>query len=86
VRSAHRGTAVTNPNREGVLDTMTKATGGKRFSSPDASGLEGMLKKVAASLTSQYIVTFARPGEGPAKATTFETAGGGKVLPTPFMR
>jgi hypothetical protein len=45
-----------------------------------------MLKKVAASLTSQYIVTFARPGEGPMKSITFETVGGPKVLLTPFMR
>ena len=65
-----------NPNRQKVLDNMTKATGGKRFTSVDGSGLEGMLRKVAASLTSQYIVTFTRPGEGPAKSTTFETVSG----------
>jgi VWFA-related protein len=80
------GNAAMNPNRQQVLDNMTKATGGKRFTSVDGSGLEGMLMKVAASLTSQYIVTFTRPGEGPAKPTTFETVGGAKVLPTPFMR
>jgi hypothetical protein len=57
-----------------------------RFSSLDSSGLEGMLKNVAASLTSQYIVTFARPGDGSVKTTTFETVGGPKVLLTPFMR
>ncbi|MEO6239336.1 MAG: hypothetical protein ABIQ52_20255 [Vicinamibacterales bacterium] len=80
-----RGTATTTPNREDVLTKVTKANGGMRFSSVDASGLAAMLKNVAATLTSQYIVTFARP-DGSVKATTFETAGGAKVLLTPFMR
>ena len=81
-----RGMGGMSPNREELLDQMTKASGGKRYSSVDSSGLEAMLKKVAASLTSQYVVTFARPGDGPAKTTTFETVGGPKVLLTPFMR
>ena len=81
-----RAGGTTSPIREEVLDKMTKANGGKRYSSPDASGLEGMLKKVAASLTSQYVVTFTHPGEGQARSTTFETVGGPKVLLTPFMR
>lgn len=80
-----RGMAPLAPDREAVLDTMTTASGGKRFSASDATGLEGMLKKIAASLTSQYIVTFT-PGDRPAKATTFETVRGPKVLLTPFMR
>lgn len=81
-----RGNAPDDPNREDVLNRLTKANGGMRFNSVDASGLEGLLKKVAASLSSQYIVTFTRPGDGPVKATTFETVGGPKVLLTPFMR
>jgi hypothetical protein len=81
-----RGSAPTTPIREEVLNKATKANGGMRFSSIDASGLEGMLKNVAASLTSQYVVTFARPDDKPVKSTTFETASGPKVLLTPFMR
>jgi hypothetical protein len=81
-----RGTTPTTPNREEVLNKMTKANGGMRFSSIDATGLEGMLKNVAASLTSQYIVTFTRTGDGAVKSSTFETAAGSKVLLTPFMR
>ncbi len=69
-----RGTATTTPIREEVLNKVTKANGGMRFSSIDASGLEGMLKTVAASLTSQYTVTFARPDDKPVKSTVFETA------------
>ena len=49
-----RGTASSSATREEVLNKMTKASGGKRFSSVESSGLEGMLKSVAASLTSQY--------------------------------
>jgi hypothetical protein len=81
-----RGNAVPTPNREEVLNKMTKANGGKRFSSVDASGLEAMLKTVGASLTSQYVVTFTRQGDGSPKSTTFETTSGPKVLLTPFMR
>jgi VWFA-related protein len=73
-------------NREELLDRMTKVSGGKRSSAADALAIEGILKKVAASLTSQYLVTFTSPSDTPARATTFETTRGPKVLPTPFMR
>ena len=53
-----RGTAQTTPSREDVLNKVTKANGGMRFSSVDASGLDAIMKNVAATLTSQYIVTF----------------------------
>jgi VWFA-related protein len=78
--------SATSANREELLDRMTKASGGRRFSAATSTGMEGMLKKIAASLTSQYVVTFVSPSDSPARATTFETAGGAKVLPTPFMR
>ena len=81
-----RGSGSTSANREEVLNKMTKASGGRRFSSVDSSGLEAMLKNVAATLTSQYLVTFTHPGDSPARSTTFETVRGAKVLPTPFMR
>jgi VWFA-related protein len=81
-----RGTGGTSPIREELLDQMTKATGGKRYVGSDTSALEGMLKKVAASLTSQYFVKFARSGTGPTKSMTFETTRGPKVLLTPFMQ
>lgn len=81
-----RPTTGMNASREELLDRMTKASGGKRYSSGDATGLEVMLKKVAASLISQYVVTFTSPSDSPARLTTFETTRGPKVLPTPFMR
>jgi hypothetical protein len=76
----------TSGNREELLDTMTKASGGRRFMAADPLALQGILKKVAASLTSQYVVTFNHPGNAPARSTSFETIGRAKVLPTPFMR
>ena len=76
----------TSQNREELLDRMTKVSGGRRYSGSDALAIESMLKKIAASLTSQYLVTFTSPNDNPAKVTLFETTRGPKVLPTPFMR
>ena len=45
-----------------------------------------MLKSVANSLLSQYTVTFTRPVNTTVKSTQMETAKGGKVLLTPWMR
>jgi hypothetical protein len=81
-----RSGSSTNASREDVLEKMTKASGGKRYTTLAPSALESRLKGIAASLTSQYLVTFERPGDGPPKSLTFETAKGGKVLATPFMR
>ncbi|MBA3948513.1 MAG: hypothetical protein H0X44_01040 [Acidobacteria bacterium] len=50
--------------REGALNTMTKATGGLRQVAGAATGLDVLLKRIADSLASQYIVTFAREGRG----------------------
>ena len=81
-----RGTGPSNANREEVLDKLTRSNGGRRFSSIDGTGLEANLKKLAATLASQYVVTFTSPSDSPAKATAFETTRGVKVLATPFMR
>jgi len=81
-----RGGTAGNTTREDVLEKMTKSTGGKRYSTLAPSGLEPRLKGIAASLTSQYVVTFERAGEGPLKSLTFETVKGAKVLATPFTR
>ena len=75
-----------NSSREDVLEKMSKASGGKRYSTLAPSGLEPRLKGIAASLVSQYLVTFERAGDDPPKSLTFETVKGAKVLATPFMR
>src|SRR5262245_18451800 len=57
-----RGGSAANNTREDVLAKMTRASGGKHYSTLAASGLEPRLKSIAASLTSQYLVTFERAG------------------------
>ena len=81
-----RSTSATSSNREEVLNVVTRASGGTRLTLIDPSGLEAMLKSVANSLLSQYTVTFARPVNATVKSTRMETAKGGKVLLTPWMR
>jgi hypothetical protein len=81
-----RGNAMPSPMREDILQKMTKATGGRLILTIEPSGLEDALAKVAASLTSQYLITFTRTGSGEMKPPTFETTRGRKVLPTPFTR
>jgi hypothetical protein len=81
-----RGTAQSASGREEVLNVVTRASGGMRLTAVEPTGLEGMLKSIANSLNSQYMVTFVRPGNGTVKSTQMETAKGGKVLLTPWMR
>jgi hypothetical protein len=81
-----RGTVMPSSLREDFVQQMTKVTGGRVILTIEPSGLETALLKVAASLTSQYLVTFTRSGAGDMKPPTFETTRGAKVLATPFMR
>ena len=81
-----RQQGASNPNREEVLEKVTKGSGGQRYSIVTATALEPRLKSVAATLASQYLVTFNRTGTGALKTLTFETTKGAKVLATPFMR
>ena len=81
-----RGSAMTTPIREEVLNKITQANGGLRLMPIDASGLEPNLKIVAHSLASQYTVTFTRPAGANPKVTKLETTRGAKVQLTPWMR
>jgi hypothetical protein len=81
-----RGTALSPPNREDVLNRITQANGGLRLTPIDASGLQPALQTIANTLASQYSVTFVRPSGGSPKTTKFETTRGAKVLRTPWMR
>lgn len=81
-----RTTSASSSNREEVLNVVTRSSGGTRLTIVDPSGLEAMLKSVANSLLSQYTVTFTRPVNATVKSTQMETAKGGKVLLTPWMR
>lgn len=81
-----RTTSASSSHREDVLNVVTRASGGTRLTIIDPSGLETMLKTVANSLLSQYTVTFSRPVDATVKSTRMETAKGGKVLLTPWMK
>ena len=81
-----RRTSATSSNREEVLNVVTRASGGMRLTVVEATGLESMLKSIANSLLSQYMVTFTRPANTEVKSTQMETRKGGKVLLTPWMR
>lgn len=72
--------------REDALNRVTQVSGGLRQVANAASGLEAMLKKVAESLASQYIVNFTRPGDAPMKAVQMETKQGLKVHVSPMSR
>jgi len=81
-----RGTSESASTRENVLNVITQASGGMRFTAVEPSGLDAMLSKVANSITAQYSVTFARPDTSPAKNVKMETSRGAKILLTPWMR
>ena len=81
-----RSTSVSSSNREDVLNMVARSSGGTRLTIVEPTGLEAMLKSVANSLLSQYTVTFTRPANATVKSTQMETAKGGKVLLTPWMR
>jgi hypothetical protein len=72
--------------REGALNLMTKASGGLRQVAGAASGLDVLLKRVADSLASQYIVTFERDGDGQPGELQMRTKDGLKVHPSPMRR
>jgi VWFA-related protein len=72
--------------REAVLNAVTQQSGGLRLTTINSTGLDGALRKVANSLTSQYTVSFMRPGNGSPKSVAIETTKGLKVLLTTWMR
>ena len=80
-----RGTNESASTREAVLTAVTQASGGLRLTAVEPSGLDGMLAKVANSITSQYTVTFARPDASAMKPVKMETRGA-KVLLSPWLR
>jgi len=84
--SGMKSTFQPSPIREEAFNKITQANGGMRLQAVDAPGLEPNLKIVANSLTSQYTITFVRPGGGTPKTTKIETSKGAKVLLTPWMR
>lgn len=77
-RSAHR--------RDAVLDALTKSSGGLHTVSADAAGLTTLLTGTAATLSSQYSVTFARPSNQPLGRVQVRCRCRNRVFLSPMMR
>jgi hypothetical protein len=52
--------------RDAIIDAITSASGGAKLSGVTAISLEAQMGKIADALTSQYIVTYARPADAPS--------------------
>jgi VWFA-related protein len=75
---------VSVPARDYALESLTTATGGVRLTGVTASALEGMMKKVADALVSQYVVTYT--GEGTPGSVTPSARRGATVLRAPWVQ
>ena len=68
-----------NPQRDLVLNALTRSTGGQREFIVGVSAIETMLKRYADALTTQYEVTYKRP-EGKAQVVQVGTVRQGVKL------
>jgi hypothetical protein len=73
-------------NRDTVWTRGTEITGGVRQNVVQATRLEGSLRSVAHSLLSQYFLKMTRSKDGAMKGLKGQTAQGGQVLFTRWMR
>lgn len=73
--------------RELILGNVTAASGGARLTAVAPTALEAQLKAIADALTSQYIVTYARP-DGSAAPAKIEAVSkkGMKALTAPWVQ
>jgi len=76
--------SVTSPARDTTLDYLTQGTGGVRATALLPSALEAILKNLADVLTSQYVVTYARPDGPPAKSIVPTGKRGATFLISPW--
>jgi VWFA-related protein len=74
-----------SPVKEVVLDELTQDTGGRRFSAVSPAALEGLMKKVADALVSQYVVTYTSGGGTPRSIVPAGTKGA-RYLRAPVIR
>jgi hypothetical protein len=74
--------------REIILNNITAASGGLKFTGVTAISLEQQLTKVAEALLSQHIVTYARPADAPAVVTRVQAVSkkGMKALTAPWLQ
>jgi hypothetical protein len=74
--------------REIILNNITAASGGVKFTGVTAISLDQQLTKVADALLSQHMVTYARPADAPAVITTVQAVSkkGMKALTAPWVQ
>jgi hypothetical protein len=80
-----RGTGQSSSKREAGLTAGTEYSGGMRLTAAAPSGLTSLLKQVADSLSSQYLVVCERP-DGDIRKIKIETTRKHKVLVGSLMR
>jgi hypothetical protein len=74
-------------SRELILNNVTGASGGARLSGVTPISLESQLARVADALTSQYMVTYARPGDAATPQNIQAVSKKGmKALTTPWVQ
>lgn len=75
------------PSRELIINNVTAASGGMRVGGVTATSLEAQMKRLADAITSQYIVTYARPEGAPAPtAIQAVSRKGMKALTAPWVQ
>ena len=72
--------------RETLFSYLPDQTGGLQVSAVSTTALESILARVAAALTSQYEVTYARPNGVTAKVIEAKSRRGAKVLRASWIR
>jgi len=86
-QDANTSSQGSSPSRELILNSVTAATGGMRVSGVSGTSLEAQLTQVARALTSQYLVTYARPDGAPAPAAIQAVSKKGmKALTAPWVQ
>ena len=84
--SVHGPQGFTAPRRDTTLNFLTKNTGGVRATALVPSALEHVLKNLAWSLTSQYVVTYTRPDGAAPKSIVPSARRGSKFLMAPVIQ
>jgi hypothetical protein len=84
--SVHGQQGFTAPRRDTALNFLTKNTGGIRATALVPSALEQVLKNLAWSLNSQYLVTYTRPDGATPKSIVPSAARGSKFLMAPVIQ
>ncbi len=84
--SVHGPLGFTAPRRDTTLNFLTKNTGGVRATALVPSALEYVLKNLASSLASQYLVTYTRPDGKTPKSIVPSATRGSKFLMAPVIQ